>query len=270
MRRPPMNLIIGGSIVCVLLVVALFAPWLAPMDPLTLDLPARMSGPGGAHILGGDEFGRDIASRLIYGARTSVSIALVTTLVALVLGLVFGTLAGFLRGFTDRVVMIVNDAFLAFPGLLLALGFMTVFGASRAGIIVALGLAYMPVVVRLVRGTVLSVRSREFVEASRVGGNSEVFTMMRHVLPNCMAPVIVLGTTMFGWIILSESALSFLGLGVPPPAPSWGNMLSTARPHASQAPHLVILPGVCISLALLGVNLLGDALRDWLDPKMRG
>ena len=268
--RLPLNLLIGGSSVAGLLLVALFAPWLAPMDPLTLDLPARMTGPGPGHLLGGDEFGRDIASRLIFGARTSVSIALVTTLVAIALGLVFGTLAGFLRGVADRAIMVFNDAFLAFPGLLLALGFMTVFGASRAGIVVALGLAYMPVVVRLVRGTVLSVRSREFVEASRVGGNSELYTLVRHILPNCMAPVIVLATAKFGWIILSERALSFLGLGVPPPAPSWGNMLSTARPHASQAPHLVILPGLCISAALLGVNLLGDALRDWLDPKMRG
>lgn len=269
MPRPSLNLLIGGSIVGLLLGVALFAPLLAPMDPLKLDLPARMSGPGPTHLLGGDEFGRDLASRLIYGARTSVGIALITTLVAVMLGLVFGTLAGFLRGAADRVIMVFNDAFLAFPGLLLALGFMTVFGASRAGIVVALGLAYMPVVVRLVRGTVLSVRTREYVEASRVGGNSEVYTMMRHVLPNSMAPVIVMATTMFGWILLSESALSFLGLGVPPPAPSWGNMLSTARPHAMLAPHLVILPGLCISLALLGVNLLGDALRDWLDPKMR-
>ncbi|WP_158971274.1 ABC transporter permease [Chachezhania sediminis] len=270
MRRLPLNLWIGGTVVGILLLMALFAPWIAPVDPLKLDLPARMQGPGGGHLLGGDEFGRDIASRLIYGARTSVGIALVTTLVAVALGLVFGTLAGFLRGLPDRAIMIFNDAFLAFPGLLLALGFMTVFGASRTGIVIALGLAYMPVVVRLVRGTVLSVRAREYVEASRVGGNSELYTMVRHVLPNCMAPVIVLATTMFGWIILSESSLSFLGLGVPPPAPSWGNMLSTARPHAAQAPHMVILPGLCIAMSLLGVNLLGDALRDWLDPKMRG
>ncbi len=169
----------------------------------------------------------------------------------------------------DRIIMTFNDAFLAFPGLLLALGFMAVFGASRNGIVIALGLAYMPVVVRVVRATVMSLREREFVEASRVIGNSEPMTMMRHVLPNCVAPVTVLATTMFGWIILSESALSFLGLGVPPPAPSWGNMLATARAYINEAPHLIILPGLCISITLLGVNMLGDAVRDWLDPKMR-
>ncbi|TIW45219.1 MAG: ABC transporter permease, partial [Mesorhizobium sp.] len=183
-------------------------------------------------------------------------------------GTLFGVLAGFLRGWVDRAIMMVNDAFLAFPGLLLALGLMAVIGASREGIIVALGLAYMPIVVRVVRASVMSIREREYVEASRVMGNSEIITMARHVLPNCVAPIIVLATTMFGWIILSESALSFLGLGVPPPAPSWGNMLSTARPYIGQAPHLIILPGLCISITLLGINMLGDAVRDWLDPNM--
>jgi peptide/nickel transport system permease protein len=263
------NGLFGGAMVALLVLVAVIGPWLAPYDPLKLDLMARLQAPSAMHLLGTDEFGRDVLSRLIYGARTSAWIAFSTVAFAIVLGVVFGVLAGFLRGWTDRILMMFNDAFLAFPGLLLALGFMAVFGASRNGIIVALGLAYMPVVVRVVRGTVMSIREREFVEASRVMGNSEIVTMMRHVLPNCIAPITVLATTMFGWIILSESALSFLGLGVPPPAPSWGNMLSTARPYISQAPHLIILPGLCISVTLLAVNMLGDAVRDWLDPKMQ-
>jgi peptide/nickel transport system permease protein len=263
------NAAFGGLVVALLFITALFGPLIVPHDPMRLDLVARMSGFGPDHWLGTDEFGRDILSRLIIGARTSGWIALSTVAFALFTGTVFGTLAGFLRGWTDRLIMMVNDAFLAFPGLLLALGYMAVFGASRNGIIIALGLAYMPVVVRVVRATVMSIREREYVEASRVTGNSELVTMIRHVLPNCVAPVTVLATTMFGWIILSESALSFLGLGVPPPAPSWGNMLSTARPYISQAPHLIILPGLCISITLLGVNLLGDAVRDWLDPKMQ-
>lgn len=263
------NGLFGGAMVALLVLVAIIGPWLAPYDPLKLDLMARLQAPSAMHLLGTDEFGRDILSRLIYGARTSAWIAFSTVAFAIVLGVVFGVLAGFLRGWTDRILMMFNDAFLAFPGLLLALGFMAVFGASRNGIIVALGLAYMPVVVRVVRGTVMSIREREFVEASRVMGNSEIITMMRHVLPNCIAPITVLATTMFGWIILAESALSFLGLGVPPPAPSWGNMLSTARPYISQAPHLIILPGLCISVTLLAVNMLGDAVRDWLDPKMQ-
>jgi peptide/nickel transport system permease protein len=147
---------------------------------------------------------------------------------------------------------------------------MAVWGASRNGIIVALGLAYAPVVVRVVRGAVMSVREREYVEASRVIGNPEWVTMLRHVLPNCLAPVLVVATMMFGWVILAESALSFLGLGVPAPAPSWGNMLSTARQHIAAAPQLILMPGLCITLALLGVNMLGDAVRDWLDPRMEG
>lgn len=263
------NGLFGGAMVALLVLVAIVGPWLVPYDPLKIDLIARLQGPSAMHLLGADEFGRDILSRLIYGARTSAWIAFSTVAFAIALGVFFGVLAGFLRGWTDRILMMFNDAFLAFPGLLLALGFMAVFGASRNGIIVALGLAYMPVVVRVVRGTVMSIREREFVEASRVMGNSEIVTMMRHVLPNCVAPITVLATTMFGWIILAESALSFLGLGVPPPAPSWGNMLSTARPYISQAPHLIILPGLCISVTLLAVNMLGDAVRDWLDPKMQ-
>lgn len=264
------NTIFGGIVVFLMIAFAVLSPWLAPHDPMRLNLVARMAPIGGEYFLGTDEFGRDVLSRLMMGARTSAWIAFSTVLFALVTGTIFGVLSGFLRGWADRIIMMFNDAFLAFPGLLLALGFMAVFGASRNGIIIALGLAYMPVVVRVVRSTVMSIREREFVEASRVIGNSEIVTMMRHVLPNCIAPVTVLATTMFGWIILSESALSFLGLGVPPPAPSWGNMLSTARPYINQAPHLIILPGLCISITLLGVNMLGDAVRDWLDPKMQG
>lgn len=263
------NAALGGMVVLLLIALALVGPLFAPYDPVKLDLPAKLSGPTAAHLLGADEFGRDVLSRLIYGARTSVWIALSTVAVALIGGTILGTLAGFLRGWTDRILMMVNDALLAFPGLLLALGVMAVIGASRNGIVIALGLAYMPAVVRVVRSAVISVREREYVEASRVMGNSELVTMARHVLPNCIAPITVLGTTMFGWVILSESALSFLGLGVPPPAPSWGSMLSAARPYISQAPHLIILPGLCISITLLGVNMLGDAVRDWLDPKMQ-
>ena len=143
-------------------------------------------------------------------------------------------------------------------------------GANKYGIILALGLAYTPSVARIVRGAVLSLREKEFIEASRVMGNSEIFTMVRHILPNCIAPMTVLATSMFGWVLLSESALSFLGLGVPPPAPTWGNMLASSRPFIAQAVWLGIFPGLCISLTLLGINLLGDAVRDRLDPRMRG
>lgn len=263
------NAVFGTTVVVVLVAVAAVGPWLAPHDPLKIDLMARLAGFSAEHRLGADEFGRDVLSRLVYGARTSALIAFSTVAFAVICGVVIGVLAGFVRGWSDRILMMFNDALLAFPGLLLALGIMAIFGASRNGIIIALGLAYTPVVVRVVRGTVMSIREREFVEASRVIGNSEIVTMARHVLPNCVAPIIVLATTMFGWVVLSESALSFLGLGVPPPAPSWGNMLSTARPYINQAPYLIVLPGLCISITLLGVNMLGDAIRDRLDPNMQ-
>ncbi|CAN7645775.1 ABC transporter permease [Neorhizobium tomejilense] len=262
---------IGGTIVALLVLLAVGGPLISPYDPLKLDLLARLKAPGTTgHLLGTDEFGRDILSRLMYGARTSAWIAFATVAFAIAFGLVFGVLAGFYRGASDRVIMMFNDALLAFPGLLLALGIMAVTGASREAIVVALGLAYMPAVVRVVRASVMSIREREYIEASHVMGNSEIVTMVRHVLPNCVAPVTVLATTMFGWVILSESALSFLGLGVPPPAPSWGNMLASARPLITQAPYLIVLPGLCIALTLLGINMLGDAVRDWLDPKMQG
>ena len=203
-------------------------------------------------------------------AATSVWISLVTVAAAVTGGTIIGLLTGYLRGWTDRILMAFNDALLAFPGILLALGLLAVIGANKYGIILALGLAYTPSVARIVRGAVLSLREKEFVEASRVMGNSEIFTMVRHILPNCVAPLTVLATSMFGWVLLSESALSFLGLGVPPPAPTWGNMLASSRSFIAQAVWLGIFPGLCISLTLLGINLLGDAVRDRLDPRMRG
>jgi len=184
-------------------------------------------------------------------------------------GVLVGATSGFLRGWFDRFLMMINDALLAFPGILMALGLLAVFGANKNGIILALALAYMSSVIRVVRGTVLSLREREFVEASRVMGNSEIYTMVRHILPNCLAPVLAMATSMCGWAILAESSLSFLGLCVPPPAPTWGNMLAGSRNFIEQAVWLGIFPGLAISLSLLGINLLGDALRDRLDPRMR-
>lgn len=259
---------IGASIALALVLVAVLGPWIAPYNPLAVDLRARLALPGAAHLLGADEFGRDMLSRLIHGARISILVAMFTVALALTLGVVLGILAGYFRGWTDRVIAVFNDSALAFPGLLLALGIMAVAGASATAIVIALGLAFAPAAVRVTRATVMSIREREFVEASQVMGNPEAVTMWRHVLPNCVGPLTVLATSMFGWAILAESALSFLGLGVPPPAPSWGNMLASAQPFIQQAPWLIILPGLCISLALLGVNLLGDALRDLLDPRM--
>jgi len=266
---PALNAVIGGGLLLSLVALALLGLVWTPYDPLKLDLSFRLQAPSALHWLGTDEFGRDILSRLIIGASTSLWISLLSVAVALACGTMIGMLAGYLRGWTDRILMMFNDALLAFPGILLALGIMAVLGASQYSIVLALGMAYTPSVVRVVRGSVLSLREREFIEASRVIGNSELYTMFRHIVPNCLAPVCVLATSMFGWALLSESALSFLGLGVPPPAATWGSMLAASRPYIASAAWLGVFPGVLISVALLGINLFGDALRDRLDPRMR-
>lgn len=260
------NAAIGLTIMTALTVAAITGAVWTPYDPLALDMMHRLEPPSPAHWLGTDEFGRDVLSRLMSGATTSASVALITVALAVVAGTCIGVLAGFVRGWLDRALMMANDALLAFPGILLALGLIVVIGAGRHGIVLAL--AYTPAVVRVVRSTVLSIRETDFVEASRVIGNSELYTMLRHVLPNCLAPLSVLAPSMFGWVLLAESALSFLGLGVPPPAPTWGNMLAASQPFFENAVWLSLAPGACIALTLLGINLLGDSLRDRLDPRM--
>lgn len=265
--RPRANAAIGGCIMAVVLGAAATSTVWTPRNPLGVSLRSRLLPPSGLHLLGTDEVGRDVLSRLMAGAGTSCLVAALTVAAAVLLGSLVGLVAGFVRGWVDRLLMLVNDALLAFPGILLALGLLAVLGASKWGIVAALGLAFTPTVARVVRGSVLSIREREFVEASRSIGNSEATTMWRHVLPGTASPLIVLATSMFGWAILAESALSFLGLGVPPPAPTWGNMLAAARPYLESAAWLSIFPGACIALTLLGVNLLGDALRDRLDPR---
>jgi len=264
---PPSSAISYGLIAIVLAAAAIGTVW-TPYDPLHVDIRVRLQPPSSAHWLGTDEFGRDVLSRILAGASTSVWIGLVTVFCTVVLGSVVGAATGYLRGNTDRLAMTFNDALLAFPGLLLALGLMTVIGASSGGIVIALTLAFLPTVVRVVRGIVLSLREKEYVEASLVTGNSHLYPVWRHILPNCIAPVTVLATAMFGWVLLSESALSFLGLGVPPPAPTWGNMLAASRPYFGNASWLGIFPGLCITLALLGTNMFGDLIRDYFDPRM--
>lgn len=268
--RLRVNLALGGLLLAAVGAMAATAQLWTPHDPVRTNLRRRMAPPDATFWLGTDEFGRDVASRLMAGAATSVGVGLATVAFALALGVALGLLGGFFRGWLDRVLGAVNDTLLAFPGILLALGLLSVIGPSAWGIVLALGLAYTPTVARVVRGSVLSIREREFVEASRALGNSEGYTLLRHVAPHTIAPVTVLASSMFGWVVLSESALSFLGLGVPPPAATWGNMLAAARPYMEQAPLLSIAPGALIAACLLGANLLGDGLRDLLDPRDGG
>ena len=266
-RRP--NAAIGATLLAIVFAAALVGAFWTPHDPVGNELALRLKPPSASHWLGTDEWGRDVLSRLLVGAGTSVGISLATVALAVGAGVLIGAIVGYYGGWMDRIASSILDALLAFPGLFFAMAMIVVFGPTKYNVILALGLNYLPSVARIVRGTVLSVREREFVDASRVMGNAEFFTLLRHVLPNCIAPVTVLATMLFGWALLAESSLSFLGLGVPPPAPSWGGMLSDARQFVATSSWLAIAPGACISLALLGVNLLGDAVRDALDPRMK-
>lgn len=260
-----------GLFLCFLILAATLIGMIwTPYNPVRPDFMQRFGAPSLVHPFGTDAFGRDQLSRVLAGAKVSIMICFLTVFVAVTGGVTLGSLAGYLGGFVDRVIMMLIEALMAFPGLLLALALMVVLGPSEWGVILALSLAYLPSVTRLVRGAVLSVREKEYVEASVSLGNGRFYTLCRHILPNCLAPLIVLATTMLGWVLLAESALSFLGLGVPPPAPTWGNMLAEARGELSRQPWLGIVPGVCISITLVGVNLLGDALRDALDPRSAG
>lgn len=269
-RRIRLNALVGGFLTLVFVVVAVLGAFWTPYSGYTLAFGARLLPPSAAHWMGTDQFGRDVLSRIMIGASTSGMVSLITVVFALVVGTTVGVIAGFFRGPLERIIMACNDALQAFPGILLALGLLAILGASESGIVLALGFAYSPSVIRLMRATVMSLRTREYIEASFTMGNSRLYTIWRHILPNCVAPLIVYATSMYGWVILAEAGLSFLGLGVPPPAPTWGNMLSDARPFLQQAAWLGIFPGVCISVVLLGVNLFGDALRDYLDPRMKG
>ena len=259
------------GLVCLLLVLvtAVFGLIYTPYDPLQPDFLSMLEAPSARHPFGTDAFGRDVLSRILAGSATSLSIAVSAIFLALLLGGFLGALSGYFGGVTDALLSMLANTALALPGILLALAIMAVIGPSFTGLIFALGIAYSPAVFRVMRANVLSVREKEFIEASRALGNGEVWTIAVHVAPNCLSPLIVLGAALTASAILAEAALSFLGLGVPPPAPSWGGMLAENRAHITTAPWLVMIPGAAISFALLAINLTGDLLRDRLDPRMR-
>lgn len=267
LRRP--NAVVGLALLSLIVVMAVAGAIHTPYDPLILSFDDRLAAPSAAHWLGTDQFGRDTFSRLISAAGTSLVVSAFTVLFAVFGGTCIGAVSGYFGGWLDRITMTVIDALMAFPGILLALGIMAVIGPERYGVVLALGLAYMPNVVRIVRGVVLSVREKEYVEASLALGNSKLYTVIVHVTPACISAVTVIGTAIFGGALLSESALSFLGLGVPPPAPTWGGLLADATLYMDVAPWLSVFPGLAISITLLGINMFGDALRDRFDPRMR-
>lgn len=250
---------------------AVFAPWLAPYDPIKyFDNRNALRAPCRQFPLGTDNIGRDQLSRLLFGARTSLTVGAAVEAVAVAAGSLAGLLAGYFGGRVDEVVSWLINLTFAFPGLLLAIATMAVLGPGLTNVIVALALVSWPGIARLVRGEALRLREQEFVTAARALGAKDAAILVRHVLPNCAAPLLVAATLGMAGAILDESALSFLGLGVQPPHPSWGSMLGRGRDYLWAAPWLTTFPGLCILLTILGLNLLGDGLRDVLDPRMRG
>ena len=261
---------LGVALVTVFVVCAVFAPWIAPQDPAHIDLPARLAGPSARHWCGTDELGRDILSRLIYGSRISMLVGSCVVAASLALGLIVGSIAGYYGGRIDRFVnVVVMNAFLSFPGILLAIAFVAFRGPGIFNLVLALSLGGWVGYARLVRAQVLAAREREFVEAARALGASDLRVIVRHILPNIIQPIIVQAAIGMAGAILAEATMSFLGLGVPPPTASWGTMLNDGRAHLFDAPHLVIFPAMAVMLAVLSFNFIGDALRDFLDPRSR-
>jgi peptide/nickel transport system permease protein len=261
---------VGVVLVAVFVICALLAPWVAPQDPAHIDLPNRLQTPSAQNLCGTDELGRDILSRLIWGARISMFVGSSVVICSLFLGLIIGSLAGYYGGRIDRFVnILLMNAFLSFPGILIAIAFVAFRGPGITNLVLALSLGGWVGYARLVRAQVLAVREREFVEAARSLGAGDLRIILRHILPNIIQPVIVQAAIGMAGAILAEATMSFLGLGVPPPTSSWGSMLNDARSHLFDAPHLVLFPALTVMLAVLAFNFIGDALRDVLDPRSR-
>jgi peptide/nickel transport system permease protein len=260
--------LVGAVLMLGMVLVSALAPVVAG-DPGHMDVAGRLSAPSRAHWLGTDDVGRDVWSRVVYGARLSLLVGAAVVAFSFAIGLVCGLAAGYYRRL-DNVIMRVMDGLMAFPAIVLAIALMAALGSSVVNVIVAIGVVNGPRVARVVRGSVLVIRETAYVEAARALGASDLLLIVRHVLPNCLSPVIVQGSFVFAAAVLTEAALSFLGVGVPPYVPSWGVILAEGRLYIQQAPWLVVYPGIAIMLTIFGLNLFGDGLRDLLDPKIRG
>lgn len=264
------NSLSGTLLLSLVLFTSLAGVVFSPYDAVEADFLGRLAAPSPEHVFGTDEYGRDVFTRVAAGTFISLRVAIAAVTFAICSGVFTGAVTGYFGGWTDKFVMVVVDSLMAFPGLLLVMGIMAAIGPDETGVILALGIAYTPVIARVVRGTVLSLKEREFVQSSLLVGNGNFLTLLRHILPNCISPVVVIATTVFTAAILSETALSFLGLGVPPPAPSWGSMLADSRNFLGLNPWMGIFPGLAIVTTVLAINLIGDGLRDRFDPRMRG
>jgi len=266
LRRRPMA-VAGLAVASLFVLMALFAPLIAPYDPAATNFSAVLQGPSAAHIMGTDDLGRDVFSRVVFGARASLEAGVLATLLALIVAVPLGLMAGYYRGWWDPVISRVSDVMLAFPFLIVAVGMAAIFGPSLRNVVVALGVAAIPWVVRVTRGEALALREQEFVRAAVANGAGDRTILGRHLLPNMAGTLLVQATVWIPQAIIGEAVLSFLGLGVQPPTPSWGSMLSAAQPFISIDAWLALWPGLAIFLATLSFNLLGDGLRDVLDPR---
>jgi peptide/nickel transport system permease protein len=260
--------LVGIIIVISVLVVALFAPLIQMHDPLQQNISNRLQTPNWEHFFGTDHLGRDVWSRIVHGSRVALLVGLIAVGIGIVFGLPIGAIAGYYRGKVDEVIMRIMDAVLAFPPLLMALVVVTILGSSLFNTMIAIGVDYIPRFARVVRGSVLGEREKEYVEAGRMVGESNLSILFRQILPNSMSPLIVQATVFIAYAMLTEAALSFLGLGIQPPNPSWGSMLNEAKLFIESDPYLAIIPGLAISITVLGFNLFGDGLRDILDPRL--
>jgi peptide/nickel transport system permease protein len=259
---------IGLVLVVALVLCAIIGPWLTGIDPTTMSIRYRFKPPSARFPFGSDQYGRDILTRVLYGGRLSLSIGFSVALISGIAGTSIGVTAGYFRAL-DPYVMRLMDALMAFPAILLAIGIGAALGAQASSIVVALAVAYVPRTARIVRASVLVIREMEYLQAARVSGAGDLHIIVKHVLPNCLGPLIVQLTFIFAYAILAEAALSFLGIGPPPPAPSWGNIIAEGRDYSVEAWWVMLFPGLAVSLAALGMNLLGDGLRDVLDPRLK-
>ncbi len=262
--------VIGLGIITILVVVAIIGPTIAPYDPNDLDVRQRSLPPSMSHLFGTDDRGRDVFSRVLYGARVSLQVAIIAVGISATCGVLLGAISGYWGGWVDELIMRCTDVLFAFPAILLAIAIMGVLGPSVTNAMIAIGIVYTPIFARITRASVLVIRNEVFVEAAQASGAGGPRIVARHVMPNVTAPIIVETTLSLAFAILAEAALSFLGLGTPPPAPSWGRMLSEGRNYIQGAPWMGLFPGLAIVLSVIGFNFLGDGLRDALDPRLKG
>ncbi|MEM8562532.1 MAG: ABC transporter permease [Pseudomonadota bacterium] len=264
------NAIIGIAGLGLVAIVAIGGVLVSPYQAMETNFLNRFATPSASHWFGTDEYGRDVFTRVAVGSFITLRVSLAAVALAIVAGTVTGAMAAYFGGWLDRAAMLVSDSIMAFPSLLLLLGIMAALGPNEWGVILALAIAYTPPITRVVRSAVIAALAREYVTSSQLIGNGDLTTLFRHVLPNCITPFIVIATSVFTAAVLSEAALSFLGLGVPPPAPSWGSMLADSRNYLGINPWMAIFPGIAITVTLLSINLVGDALRDRFDLRMAG